>query len=187
MKAVKKSTKAEKQAKLKGTILKKNLPKSPVKDFYLNSTTIPVKIVADDPMFIPQYATEGAANCDLVANVPVDGNGNRQVSVTHRGVILVDCGFSMEIKPGYKAVIMARSGWASKGVVVTNAPGQIDEDYRGRIKVIVGNFGTNNPVTIKHGDRIAQMAIVPVWKFDWQVVTELSETVRGEGGFGSTG
>jgi dUTP pyrophosphatase len=107
--------------------------------------------------------------------------------ITHRGVVLVDCGFSMEISPGYKAEIMARSGWASKGVVVTNAPGQIDEDYRGRIKVIIGNFGTNNPVVIKHGDKIAQMAIVPVWKFEWQVVTELSETVRGAGGFGSTG
>lgn len=144
------------------------------------------KIVADDPMFVPKYQTDGSACCDLVANVPMNSNNVRQLTIVHRGTVLVDCGFSMEVPPGYKANIMARSGWATKGLIVTNGPGQIDSDYRNRIKVIVTNVGAQNPVVIQHGERIAQMSIEPVYMFEWEMVSELSTTNR-LGGFGSTG
>lgn len=145
------------------------------------------KILVDDPMFLPQYQTDGSANCDLVANIPQNANGVKQITVVHRGTVLIDCGFSIEVPPGYKANVMARSGWATKGLIVTNGIGQIDSDYRGRVKVIVTNVGAQNPVVIQHGERIAQMSIDPVYTFNWEVVDKLSETVRGSGGFGSTG
>lgn len=137
-------------------------------------------------MFIPKYQTTGAACCDLVANIPPDANGSRQLLLNHRSVAKVDCGFSMEIPEGYKACVAARSGWASRGLIVANGPGQIDSDYRDRVKVIVGNVGKENPIVIKHGDRIGQMWIQEVFQIDWEVVDQLSETDR-QGGFGSTG
>jgi dUTP pyrophosphatase len=144
------------------------------------------KIKADDPMFIPQYQTEGAACCDLVANIPLDENGLRQVTLTHRSTERIDCGFSMEIKPGYKACIVARSGLASKGLIVSNSVGTVDYDFRGRVQTLVTNVG-KEIIVIKHGDRIAQFYIEPVYQFEWLVAEALSETERGIGGFGSTG
>ena len=146
------------------------------------------KIVVDDPMFIPKYETEGAACVDLIANIPPPLEGAAPgLRIPHRGVVRIDCGFSMELKPGYKACISARSGKASSGLIVANGPGQIDSDYRGRVQVIVCNVGQSNPVQINHGDRIAQMWIEPVYSFEWEVVSALSDTARGSGGFGSTG
>ena len=144
---------------------------------------VPTDIVADDPMFIPQYKTEHAACADLVANLKENG----KVLIQHRGVVMVDCGFSMAVPEGYKAEIVARSGFASKGLVVCNGPGQIDSDYRGRVKVILCNVGQVNPITINHGERFAQMYLTPVHKFSWKPASELPSTDRGEGGFGSTG
>lgn len=156
---------------------------SPIKDYNEPQLyKVLTKIVVDDPMFIPQYKTDGAACVDLVANLK-DG----PLLLTHRSTTRVDCGFSMQLKPGYKANIRARSGLACQGLVVTNGPGCVDEDYRGRVQVIITNVGNVNPVTIKHGDRIAQMEIEPVYRFEWEVVEALEETVRGSGGFGSTG
>jgi dUTP pyrophosphatase len=140
------------------------------------------KIVVDDPMFIPQYKTEGAACVDLVANIP-----EGEIRLNHRNTIKIDCGFSMQLKPGWKANIRARSGLATQGLVVTNGPGCIDADYTGRVQVIVTNVGNVNPITLRHGDRIAQMEIESVFRFDWLVVDALEATARGSGGFGSTG
>ena len=140
----------------------------------------------DDEAFIPKYQTEEAACCDLVANVPEDAAGIRQYTLPHRTTQLVDCGFSMELQHGYKALISARSGWAERGLIITNAPGTVDPDYRGRVKCLVTNVG-KEVIVIKHLARIAQMAIHPIYVFDWQVVDELTETERGSGGFGSTG
>jgi dUTP pyrophosphatase len=145
-----------------------------------------VKIVPQDPSLIPQYQTAGAACCDLVANIPPDDNGNRMIRVNHRAVARVDCGFVMEIPPGYKACVAARSGWASRGLIVTNGPGQIDSDYRDWVKVIVCNVGPENPIVIKHGDRIGQMWLEEVVQIEWEVTDKVSETDR-KGGFGSTG
>lgn len=144
------------------------------------------KIVADDPMFVPKYKTEGAACVDLVANIQEDDAGKREIALNHRATVVVDCGFSMELPPGFKALISARSGFASKGLIVTNGPGVIDSDYRGRVKVILTNVG-KEIIVVKHGDRIAQMSIERMFLFDWQVVDSISDTERGADGFGSTG
>ena len=141
---------------------------------------VTTKIVCDDPKFLPKYQTEGSACVDLMANIPAP------ISMAPRTIVTIDCGFSMEIKPGYKAVIVARSGFASRGLLVPNGPGQIDSDYRGKVKVILMNAG-REIILINPGDRVAQMHIEPVLLFDWVVSTELSETERGTGGFGSTG
>ena len=148
-------------------------------------SNVSTDIVADDPMFIPKYATEDSVCADLVANLK-DAAGQRAM-IQHRGVVVIDCGFSMAVPKGYKAEIVARSGFASKGLIVCNAPGQIDSDYRGRVKVIVCNVGQCNPITINHGERFAQISITMVNKFDWKAATVLPPTARGEGGFGSTG
>lgn len=99
----------------------------------------------------------------------------------------VRTGLSMEIPPGYEAQIRPRSGLAARhGVTVINSPGTIDHDFRGEIIVLLVNLGAE-PYTIKPGDRIAQMVIAPVARATVVEVDELSQTVRGEGGFGHTG
>lgn len=144
------------------------------------SNKISTKIILDDPKFEPKYQTEDAACCDLIANLEAP------VSLANRCGVLVDCGFSMEVPVGYKAVIAGRSGLSSKGLVIPNAPGQIDSDYRGKVKVYLLNVGREIMV-INPGDRIAQMYIEEVKKFDFSVVEVLSPTKRDKGGFGSTG
>jgi dUTP pyrophosphatase len=93
----------------------------------------------------------------------------------------------MEIPAGYEIQVRPRSGLSLKtSLLVVNAPGTIDEDYRGEVKVILGNFGSRDEV-IAHGDRIAQLVLAPVVRANWQMVERLEETARGAGGFGSTG
>lgn len=92
---------------------------------------------------------------------------------------------SVAVPPGFKLCIVARSGLADKGIVVTNAPAQIDSDYRNEIEVIVANHG-REIVPISHGERVAQMYIEPVYKIEWEVVDQLDATER-KGGFGHTG
>jgi dUTP pyrophosphatase len=100
---------------------------------------------------------------------------------------LVPAGFHMALPPGYEAQVRPRSGLAIKqGISVLNAPGTIDADYRGEVKVIVANLGSE-PFTINRGDRVAQMVIQPVMQADLQAVDELPESERGHGGFGHTG
>jgi len=137
-----------------------------------------VGIVADDPRFIPQYQTDGAAGADLRSSVDV-------VLKPHE-VYTVDCGFSCEIPTGYHAKITARSSMGKKGIIVTNAPGIIDSDYRGRICVLLMNLGKED-YQISVGDKIAQWLIEPVYKLPHVLAESLSETARGTGGFGSTG
>ncbi len=99
----------------------------------------------------------------------------------------VDTGLAMAIASGYEGQVRPRSGLALKqGLTVVNAPGTIDSDYRGEVKVLLVNLGAE-PVTIKPGQRIAQLIIAPVVQAEFTVVDELSETDRGSGGFGSTG
>lgn len=149
---------------------------------YLNkSQKVPTKIILDEPDFMPQYQTEGAAAADLYANLP-DGD----ITLGCEGMAVVDCGFCMALPVGWEAQIRARSGLATKGLQVVNSPGTVDSDYRGRIKVILKNGG-DKPITIAHKQRFAQMVLKPVWKFDWDVVENLDQTNRGNGGLGSTG
>lgn len=148
---------------------------------YMNANLYKVvtKIMADDDKFIPRYQADGAACVDLVANLDQD------LVLQPMQTEMIDCGFSMELPEHYKAVISARSGLAKKGLFVNNAPGIIDSDYRGRVRVLVAYFGQDS-MLIKKYDRIAQMSIEPVYYFSWNLASSLSETERNEGGFGST-
>jgi dUTP pyrophosphatase len=99
----------------------------------------------------------------------------------------VPTGLSIELPEGFEAQIRPRSGLALKnGITCLNSPGTIDADYRGEVKVILANL-SREPFTIARGDRIAQMVVAPVTRVSWDEVSGLSETVRGQGGFGSTG
>jgi len=167
------------------------LPKPSSRDFVDRTNHIPVAIIADSPEFIPQYKTRGAACCDLYANFELDPRGERKLTLAPGYTALVDCGFSMALPMGFEAQIRARSGLASKGIIVTNAAeeqegGTIDDDYRLRLKVILSNVG-RSLVTFEHLDRIAQMSIRPVWYFDFETVDELPPGHDRVGGFGSTG
>lgn len=148
-----------------------------------STNRIPVSIIADSPEFIPQYKTKGSAAADLVANIP---EGKVVLFPTEGKVI--DAGFRMFLPENWEAQVRPRSGLAAKcQLQVTNSPGTIDSDYHGRVKVIVNNAG-GGIIEIKHGDRFAQIALKPVFYFDWQETTEPPPaTERGEGGFGSTG
>ncbi len=130
---------------------------------------------------LPKYMSEHASGMDLCAAVtePVVLNPGERY--------LVPAGFHMALPPGYEAQVRPRSGLAIKqGISVLNAPGTIDADYRGEVKVIVANLGSE-PFTINRGDRVAQMVIQPVMQADLQAVDELPESERGHGGFGHTG
>ena len=140
-----------------------------------------VKIVNQSPYPLPKYATALSAGMDLNANIenPIELHSLERA--------IVPTGLFIELPQGYEAQIRPRSGLAAKfGVTVANAPGTIDADYRGEIKVILINLGTAD-FTINSGDRIAQMVIAPVTQASFSITDSLSETERGSGGFGSTG
>jgi dUTP pyrophosphatase len=137
----------------------------------------------DPTLELPLYQTPGAAGADLRACL---GKGERMLIPPGKR-LLVPTGLSVEIPHGYELQVRPRSGLSLKtNLLVVNAPGTIDEDYRGEIKVILGNFGDKDEV-ISHGDRIAQLVLAPVTRVRWQQVSQLGTTDRGEGGFGSTG
>jgi dUTP pyrophosphatase len=130
---------------------------------------------------LPRYMTEGAAGMDLAS--AADG----PITVAPGQRLGVPTGWSMELPHGYEAQVRPRSGMALRhGVTVVNAPGTIDSDYRGEIIVLLVNLG-QEAHTIAPGDRVAQMVIAPVIQATIQEVAELSQTNRGEGGFGHTG
>lgn len=130
---------------------------------------------------LPAYQTDDAAGMDLYAAV------DDPVTLAPGEQGMIATGLSMALPSGYEAQVRPRSGLAAKhGVTVLNTPGTIDADYRGEVKVILINHG-KNPFEITRGERIAQILIAPVTRGNLQEVDELPETVRGEGGFGSTG
>lgn len=138
---------------------------------------------ADKSVPLPSYETPGAAGADLRANLPDQG----EIIVAPGGRVLVATGLRIEIPTGYEVQIRPRSGLALKhGITLPNAPGTIDSDYRGPLGVIVMNAG-DAPFVITHGARIAQMVVAPVMQAQFDLVTGLDETLRGSGGFGSTG
>ena len=128
---------------------------------------------------LPAYATAGAAGLDVLAAEDVTiAPGMRHAVAT---------GFSLAIPDGYEIQVRPRSGLALKhGITLPNTPGTIDSDYRGELKVILINHGSDD-FPIARGDRIAQLVLAPVTLAAWQEVDELGDTVRGAGGFGSTG
>lgn len=131
----------------------------------------------------PAYATADSAGMDLRAAVPADA----PVTLQPGQRALIDTGFCMALPAGYEAQVRPRSGLAIKhGITCLNTPGTIDADYRGEVKVILINLG-DAPFIIERGERIAQMVIAPVTQAQVSVITQLDETSRGSGGFGSTG
>lgn len=132
---------------------------------------------------LPVAQSDGAAGLDLEAALDTDN----ALTLAPGTRALVPCGFAMALPLGFEAQVRPRSGLAIKhGVTVLNAPGTIDADYRGEVKVILINHGGDS-FEIKRGDRIAQMIIAPVTAARFAVVPALNETARGADGFGSTG
>lgn len=140
---------------------------------------------ADQTLGLPSYETEGSAGADLRANFEEDARAGLILQAGERA--LVPTGLRLEIPVGYEVQIRPRSGLALKhGITLPNSPGTIDSDYRGPLGVILMNAGSV-PFTVNHGDRIAQMVVAPVVQAQFELATALGDTVRGEGGFGSTG
>jgi dUTP pyrophosphatase len=145
---------------------------------------VPVRIArmpgAED-LPLPRYASAGAAGLDLPAAV----EGERVLAPGERA--LIPTGFRIELPAGYEAQVRPRSGLALRhGVLLPNAPGTIDSDYRGELRVILWNTGPE-PFRLRRGDRVAQLVVAPVARAALVPVEALDATARGEGGFGHTG
>ena len=144
--------------------------------------TVPVRVKRlphGEGLDLPRYATQGAAGMDVLAaeDVVLPPGGRHAVAT----------GLALAIPEGYEIQVRPRSGRALKhGISLPNTPGTIDSDYRGELKIIMINLGAE-PFAIGRGDRIAQLVLAPVVRADWEEVADLDETVRGTGGFGSTG
>jgi dUTP pyrophosphatase len=137
----------------------------------------------DSNFSLPGYETAQAAGADIRAAL---GKGE-SLRVPPGKRLLVPTGLSFEIPAGYEIQVRPRSGLSLKtNLLVVNSPGTIDADYRGEVKIILGNFGAEDEV-IAHGDRIAQLVLAPVTQANYVEASELGATERGSGGFGSTG
>ena len=147
-----------------------------------NQLTVKIKRLPNgadlDP---PRYETALAAGCDVRAAV------DAPIALKPGERFMVPTGIAIAMPPGWEAQMRPRSGLAAKhGIACVNAPGTIDADYRGELKVILINHGTED-FTIKRGERIGQMVFAPVFQAQFEEVEELDDTERGAGGFGSTG
>lgn len=146
--------------------------------------TIPIKrLPHSEGVPLPAYETALAAGMDLRAAVPED----EPLTLRPGGRFAVPTGLAFALPAGFEGQVRPRSGLAAKsGITCLNTPGTIDADYRGEVKVILVNLGEED-VVIRRGDRIAQLVIAPVVQAAWSEVDSLDDTVRGAGGFGSTG
>lgn len=140
-----------------------------------------IKVINRSAFDLPQYETANAVGLDVRANTT---EGIRLAPLER---VLVPTGLYVEIPEGYEIQVRPRSGLAAKyGISVANAPGTIDPDYRGEIKVILVNL-SNEVFELKPGERIAQLVVAQFTRIEWESVEQLSDTERGAGGFGSTG
>ncbi len=140
-----------------------------------------VPIINESPFDLPAYATISSAGLDLKAVL------DAPISLAPLERKIIGTGLKIALPEGYEAQVRPRSGLAAKhGITVLNAPGTIDADYRGEIGVILVNL-SNDSFTIQPGERIAQLVVAQYTQVSWQPTTNLEETDRGEGGFGSTG
>lgn len=143
--------------------------------------TIQINIKNSSTNPLPAYATEGSSGLDVRANI------ENTITIKPLERVLVPTGLFIQIPNGYEAQMRARSGLAIKnGITCLNSPGTIDADYRGELKVILINL-SNEAQTIEHGDRIAQLIFAKVEKATLNLVQQLNDTLRGDGGFGHTG
>lgn len=135
----------------------------------------------DKAVKLPEYKSDGASGIDLMAFV------KNSIKVKPQSSTLIPTGISLAFSNNYEIQIRPRSGLALRNnISVLNTPGTVDSDYRGEIKVIIYNHG-NEDFIINNGDRIAQMVLSPVIKINFEETNNLPDTVRGQGGFGSTG
>jgi len=135
----------------------------------------------EDGLPLPQYESAGAAGMDLRASL------EEELTVRPGQRVSVPTGIALEIPPGYEGQVRPRSGLAIRnGLTVLNAPGTVDSDYRGEVKVLLINLG-EEPVTLRLGDRVAQLVFAPVVQAELVVVDSLEASKRGAGGFGHTG
>ena len=135
----------------------------------------------DPKVEVPKYKTAGASGMDLMAFI------NQPIKLAPKSSCLVPTGLSVSFSKEYEIQIRPRSGLAAKNnISVLNTPGTIDSDYRGEIKIILFNHGSENFI-INNKDRIAQMVLTPIIKMELEETKELPESIRGKGGFGSTG
>lgn len=140
-----------------------------------------VQIINNSKHELPAYATNGSAGMDLRANIEAP------IILQPMQRVLVPTGIKIALPIGYEVQVRPRSGMALKhGITCANTPGTVDADYRGDVGVILINL-SNKPFTINDGDRIAQMVVNKYERIEWEPVTKLSETERGEGGIGHTG
>ena len=140
---------------------------------------------ADRSLPLPSYRTEGAAGADLCAHLPPE---QRPAGLTLRPGerAAVPTGLRFAIPEGFEGQVRARSGIARQGLILPNAPGTIDADFRGEVMVLILNAG-DRAVTLAHGDRVAQLVVAPVLRAIFAMAEGLDNTARGSGGFGSTG
>ena len=135
----------------------------------------------DPSVELPSYKTKGASGMDLMAFI------NEPIKLQPNSLCLVPTGLSIALPEDCEVQIRPRSGLAAKNsITVLNTPGTIDSDYRGEIKIILFNHGDKEFI-INHKDRVAQMILMPIFKIDLEETNELPNTIRGKGGFGSTG
>jgi len=135
----------------------------------------------DQDLPLPAYQSNGAVGVDLHAAV------TDEVIMLPGRITSISCGFAVAVPVGYEAQVRPRSGLAGQfGISVINSPGTIDSDYRGDVRVLLINLGTE-PFIVKRGMRIAQMLVMPVPRISWKEVSELPPTSRSDGGFGHTG
>jgi len=145
----------------------------------MDSIQINIKNSSTNPL--PAYATEGSSGLDVRANI------EKAITIKPLERVLVPTGLFIQMPNGYEAQMRPRSGLAIKnGITCLNSPGTIDADYRGELKVILINL-SNEAQTIEHGDRIAQLIFAKVEKATLNLVQQLNDTLRGDGGFGHTG
>lgn len=153
-----------------------------------------VKVINKSPFPLPEYKTEHAAGMDVQADLSTIGEeksffsrGEKYFRFPPGAVVAIPTGLYVEVPYGYELQVRPRSGMSlTTKFRIANSPGTIDADYRGEVKIILENTSTDW-ASIAHGDRIAQLILAPVVKIEWYSETELSETERGAGGFGSTG
>jgi dUTP pyrophosphatase len=141
---------------------------------------------ADPAVPLPSYETTGAAGADVRANLPEEARA-AGLTLAPGARALVPTGLAVSIPDGFEMQVRPRSGLAFKhGIALVNAPGTIDSDYRGPLGILVINLG-DQPFTVTHGERIAQLVVAPVAQAAFAETASLDETTRGAGGFGSTG
>lgn len=147
----------------------------------MNNVNVKIKKLEHFKGELPAYQSAGASGFDVRAQL------TESVELKPQQRAMIPTALSFEIPIGFEIQARPRSGWAAKeGLTVLNTPGTIDADYRGEVKIIVINLG-DKPVMIHDQDRVAQLVLAPVYQAIFHMATELSETERGAGGFGSTG